>query len=105
MSNKERISVDEIPKYKKKLGSDISKAERKSKHKHEYKDCLLVYNGSPYKGKYCVICGKIRDWDVCREKCQYGYLQLPDEMVFKRYSNLEQFEVSTLWGPDARVLV
>lgn len=57
----------EIPKYHKNTGSDISKISKKSKHKHNYKECLLRYE-SNYFGKnnihtrlssYCSICGKI----------------------------------------------
>lgn len=57
----------EIPKYRKNTGSDISKISKKSKHKHNYKECLLRYE-SNYFGKnhihttlssYCSICGKI----------------------------------------------
>lgn len=59
----------EIPKYKKNTGSNISKIEKKSKHKHQYKECLIQYQFS-FAGKnniqtqlcsYCTICGKIGD--------------------------------------------
>ena len=59
----------EIPKYLKLTESNISKSNRKSKHKHHYEECLIQYPFS-FAGKngtnielcsYCVICGKIGD--------------------------------------------
>lgn len=59
----------EIPKYLKSTGSDISKNNRKSKHKHHYEECLIQHPFS-FAGKtsihtqlcsYCTICGKIGD--------------------------------------------
>lgn len=59
----------EIPKYRKNTGSNISKVKKKSKHKHQYKECLIQYQFS-FAGKnniqtqlcsYCTICGKIGD--------------------------------------------
>ena len=58
---------DEIPKYLKQKESNISKSNRKSKHKHQYKECLIQYP-IIFAGKnhikaglynYCTICGKI----------------------------------------------
>ena len=49
---------DEIPKYRKKKSS-VSSASKKSKHKHIYKDCLLIMENGPHKAQYCTICGKI----------------------------------------------
>lgn len=66
------------------------------------KDCLLIYEGRPYKAHYCTICGRVRDWDTCKEKCEYGYRLLPDELVFKRYKDLEQFVVDSLWGQQLK---
>ena len=95
--------LDEIPKYRKKTKSSISKAGNKAKHKHKYKECLLIYDGRPYKAHYCTICGKVKDWDICREKGEYGYWILPDELVFKRYKDLEQFVVDSLWRQQLNV--
>lgn len=59
----------EIQKYKKSTESNISKSNRKAKHKHQYKECLIQYHIS-FAGKdriqthlcsYCTICGKIGD--------------------------------------------
>lgn len=57
----------DIPKYYKSTESNISKSNRKSKHKHQYEECLIQYD-SIFAGKinrhtrltgYCTICGKI----------------------------------------------
>lgn len=64
----------EIPKYLKSSESNISKSNRKSKHKHHYKECLIQYKWN-FKSNvfiqeekerihtslcsYCTICGKI----------------------------------------------
>ena len=59
----------EIPRYRKNTGSNISKIKKKSKHKHQYKECIIRYKFS-FMGKdnlttrllsYCPICGKIGD--------------------------------------------
>ena len=58
----------EIPKYLKRKENDISKANKKSKHKHQYEECLIRYkwNWDEHKihtslNSYCTICGKIND--------------------------------------------
>lgn len=68
------IQENEIPKYLKSSESNISKSNRKSKHKHHYKECLIQYKWN-FKSNvfiqeekerihtslcsYCTICGKI----------------------------------------------
>ena len=37
------IQENEIPKYLKSTESNISKSNRKSKHKHHYEECLIQY--------------------------------------------------------------
>lgn len=63
------MDEQEIPKYKKSTESNILKSNRKAKHKHQYKECLIQYLIS-FAGKdriqthlcsYCIICGKIGD--------------------------------------------
>ena len=63
------MDEQEIPKYKKSTESNISKSNRKAKHKHQYEECLIQYPIS-FAGKdriqthlcsYCIICGKIGD--------------------------------------------
>lgn len=61
------IQENEIPKHFKTTESNISKSNRKSKHKHHYEECLIQYPFL-FAGKihtttclhsYCTICGKI----------------------------------------------
>lgn len=61
------IQENEIPKYLKPTESNISKSNRKSKHKHHYEECLIQHpfsfagNTSIHTqlNSYCTICGKI----------------------------------------------
>ena len=61
--------VDEPIRHRRKRPSDVSKSNRKSKHKHEYVECLLVTEEGfaghcskmLFSGTYCEICGKIGD--------------------------------------------
>ena len=61
------LTEQEVPKYRKHTDSNISRSNRKSKHKHQYKECLIQYD-FPYNDRtntttrlnsYCIICGKI----------------------------------------------
>lgn len=52
---------NEIPKHRKKKQSSTSKSSIKSKHKHEYKEVLLIHNDRPHWATVCKICGKIGD--------------------------------------------
>lgn len=61
------IQENEIPKYLKSTESNISKSNRKSKHKHQYEECIIRYKFSFMEkdnlhtelSSYCSICGKI----------------------------------------------
>lgn len=67
------IKEQEIPKYFKQKESNVSKAKKKSKHKHHYEECLIQYyfnkyyfnkrNNNPHTSLsiYCTICGKLGD--------------------------------------------
>ena len=44
------IQENEIPKYLKPTESNISKSNRKSKHKHQYEEFLIQYK-STFAGK------------------------------------------------------
>lgn len=44
------VAENEIPKYLKLTKSNISKSNRKSKHKHQYEECLIQYD-STFVGK------------------------------------------------------
>lgn len=101
------IHENEIPKYLKSTESNISKSNRKSKHKHQYEECLIQYE-STFAGKnylntglytYCTICGKINERfkegksivkDYIREvnspieKCKC-YSHISDEELYEKY--------------------
>ena len=101
------IQENEIPKYLKSTESNISKSNRKSKHKHHYEECLIQYR-STFAGKarlntglytYCTICGKINERfkenksivkDYIREvnspigKCKC-YSRISDEELYEKY--------------------
>ena len=103
------IQENEIPKYLKSTESNISKSNRKSKHKHHYEECLIQYR-STFAGKtclntglytYCTICGKInerfkenksivKDYirevnsPICKCKC---YSRISDEELYEKYHN------------------
>ena len=103
------IQENEIPKYLKSTESNISKSNRKSKHKHHYEECLIQYRFT-FAGKtclntglytYCTICGKINERfkenksivkDYIREvnstigKCKY-YSRISDEELYEKYHN------------------
>lgn len=88
---------NDIPKYKKKTKSNCSKSKSKSDHKHQNKDCLLIVDGRPYLASYCTVCGKIRSWNYCMEKCEGGYRELFKEEINLKYNNLEQIVVKDLF--------
>ena len=58
---------EEIPKYRKKKGSNKSKSNAKAKHKHNYVECFTMYDFTfldktrkiIHLNSYCDICGKI----------------------------------------------
>lgn len=70
--NRKITNQDDIPKYKKK---SENKPPTKSKHKHDYQDCLFEWDNPNgrftresgwitqheiFGGSYCKICGKIK---------------------------------------------
>nr|DAG52820.1 MAG TPA: hypothetical protein [Caudoviricetes sp.] len=109
---------NEIPKYKKKMKSNTSKSNRKSKHKHHYEECLIHYKFSfgnkncirTKLSSYCTICGKIGDRfkkdksivkDFCRKvdtsigEC---YAIISDEELYEKYHDkLPVFFVEDYW--------
>lgn len=99
------IQENEIPKYLKSTESDVSKSNRKSKHKHQYEECLIQYE-STFVGKtrrhtilnaYCTICGKIgsvknRKYETelehlrkLRQGDSKSYVFISDEEIYERY--------------------
>ena len=103
------IQENDIPKYLKSTESNISKSNRKSKHKHHYEECLIHYRFT-FAGQtclntclytYCTICGKINERfkenksivkDYIREvnspigKCKC-YSRISDEELYEKYHN------------------
>ena len=92
---------NDIPKYKKKKNSTISKSLDKSKHKHEYVDCLLIVGNRkyPYKAAYCKVCGKIGDMHLFEtEKTDNGtYRQLDYDEVYEKYKKLEKIHIDDIF--------
>ena len=101
------IQEHEIPKYKKSKKSNISKSNQKSKHKHQYEECLIQYD-SIFVGKinrhtrltgYCTICGKIgsvkngkyeTELEQLRKERQGDskfYVFISGEEIYERYHN------------------
>ena len=97
-----KFESNDTPKYIKKKNSSTSKADAKSKHKHEYVDCLLVEreNNYPYPASYCKICGKV-GYSSCfeiTENTDSGYRRLlSNEEIFEKYKELEQIKVDRHW--------
>ena len=89
---------NEIPKYRKKKPSK-SKSARKSDHKHQYDDCLLVDDEKhPHKAKYCTICGKINNVKAFETDRLDGgrFRMLTCDEVFQKYKGLKQFQVKDM---------
>lgn len=98
---------DDISKYLKQKESNISKSNRKSKHKHQYEECLIQYpiafagitfiNTKLYG--YCSICGKIGSVKNGKykaeleqsEKSRQGnnnfLIAISGEEIYERYHN------------------
>ena len=97
----------DIPKYLKQTESNISKSNRKSKHKHQYEECLIQYPIA-FAGRtfistklygYCSICGKIGSVKNGKYKAELEQLEklrqdnsnfliaISDEEIYERYHN------------------
>ena len=83
----------EIPKYLKRKENDISKANKKSKHKHQYEECLIRYKWNWEENKihtslnrYCTICGKIND-KMKNLDTPVGkrYIQISEDILYDTY--------------------
>ena len=89
---------NEIPKHRKKKQSSTSKSSIKSKHKHEYKEVLLIHN-KPHWATVCKICGKIGDLHFFEtEPYRDGmWRQLDYDEVFEKYEHLEKIVIEDIW--------
>ena len=103
MDKSNETSSDEIPKYKKKTKSSISKAECKADHKHQYRKCLLIYKEHPYLAHYCTNCAKVRNWSRCIQKSEDGYRKLRVDEVYELYKDLIQVRVDDLYLKNLQV--
>lgn len=84
-------SNKEIPKYKKRNLSNVSKSNNKSNHKHKYVDCLLIYDKRPYKSVYCKVCGKIGGilfFETIKDKNNRLTMMTSSE-IYEKYKNIE----------------
>ena len=107
------IQENEIPKYLKSTESNVSKSNRKSKHKHHYEECLIQYkwnfksNAFTQEEKerihtllssYCTICGKIggiiknskyqKEIDALEKQRQKGsnfWISISSEEIYEMY--------------------
>ena len=95
------ITENEIPKYLKQKESNISKSNRKSKHKHQYEECLIQYPFI-FTGKnhintglytYCTICGKINERAKENKSIVKDYTRTVDTPIGKCYSHIPDEEL------------
>lgn len=92
----QKFSSDlEIPKYLKRKEHNISKANKKSKHRHQYEECLIRYKWNWEENKihtslnsYCIICGKIND--KMKNSIVIDYMQKVDTPMGKRYIQISE---------------
>ena len=91
---------NEIPKYLKQKESNVSKAKKKSNHKHQYEECLIQCNSSIRKGRiitslhsYCTICGKIGDRFKEDKSIVKDYRRTIDTLIGKCYSTISSEEL------------
>ena len=91
----------DITKYLKQKESNISKSNRKSKHKHHYEECLIQYR-STFIGKtclntdlytYCTICGKINERFKENKSIVKDYIRTVDTPIGKCYSHISGEEL------------
>ena len=95
---------NEILKHLKQKDSNISKANKKSKHKHKYEECLIQYcfkkseNIHTSLSSYCIICGKrsgylkngkyhmeIEKLQKERKNGKPYWIRISDEEIYERY--------------------
>ena len=79
----------EVPKYLKQKESNISKANKKSKHKHQYEECLIRYKWNWEENKihtslnsYCILCGKKVDTPMGKR-----YIRISEDTLYEKYHN------------------
>lgn len=72
----------------------VSKSSSKSKHKHQYSDCLVKFKDKWYGlGSKCIICDrlKVKTYMVTEKKEGY-YVMLEPEQILEKYKDLPIIE-------------
>lgn len=88
---------EDIPKYSVRKQSSTSKANRKSKHKHLYKECLFkTRDNHLYKGTYCTICSKVGKVEFFSWDIDNSYYNMTDEQVRLYYPEFEVLNINNL---------
>lgn len=102
------IQDDEVGRYKKQTKSNISKSNRKSKHKHQYEECLIQYRwnfksnifSQEQKDKihtslqsYCTICGKIGDKFKEENSIVKDYRRIVETPIVRCYQMISSKEL------------
>lgn len=91
----------DITKYLKQKESNISKSNRKSKHKHHYEECL-IQNKFIFAGKthlntglytYCTICGKINERFKENKSIVKDYIREVNSPIGKCHSRISDEEL------------
>ena len=92
--------------YKKKSSSDVSQAKRKSKHKHDYEECLVTEDGIKFHlASRCVICNKLGDVQFfVVEKIQDSQgrnvsVVMPQDKLMEKYGHLKKYKVEDFFKP------
>ena len=89
-----------LNRHRKKRPSNVSKSIMKSKHRHEYEECMLISDNGQYnRAEYCIHCGKIHNVFMFETmRCSNGYYkQMSQDEVKKTWSDLKRFHVSDIW--------
>lgn len=100
-----RFDMEDVGKYLKKKESDVSKSERKAKHKHQYKDCLFLleyFKDDPAAiGEYCELCGKIKNYIFPSRRIEKSglvfHVMMNKEEILEAYKELPVFVLKE-WG-------
>lgn len=99
--NKIDFTEQDAPKYLKQKESNTSKSSHKSKHKHQYEECL-IQNKFIFAEKtrlntglytYCTICGKINERFKENKSIVKDYIRTVDTPIGKCYSRISDEEL------------
>lgn len=95
---------DEVGKHRKSKESNVSKSNKKSNHKHNYKEAMIIsktYGDRDHAsvGEYCTICGKVKITHYfLTVPCKNGgRLMVDDNEVIKMYGHLPKFRVNDVF--------